>query len=199
MTVGKNCAPHLSIIDNLGGLHLCHSGAGEREYSRSGHQSRKGRENIPVVVTHRGREERIFVDVGMESISGLLGWGPGGEAADDRVVERWSTERRRACIGVVVASRHVDEYSLSPSAIGTHEGNILSPSAIGPHYGTILSPSAIGARYGTILSPSAIGARYGTIHSPSAIGARYGFILSHRGPHLRRSGHPGGGESGGVH
>eukprot|EP00959_Pyramimonas_sp_CCMP1952_P035254 738594-Pyramimonas_sp.AAC.1 len=32
---------------------------GEREYTRSGHQSRKGRENIPIAGTNRGTGERI--------------------------------------------------------------------------------------------------------------------------------------------
>eukprot|EP00976_Prorocentrum_cordatum_P059998 1175725-Prorocentrum_minimum.AAC.6 len=31
----------------------------EREYTRSGHQSRKGRENIPAAGTNRGKGERI--------------------------------------------------------------------------------------------------------------------------------------------
>eukprot|EP00959_Pyramimonas_sp_CCMP1952_P294976 6169686-Pyramimonas_sp.AAC.1 len=32
----------------------------EREYTLSGHQSRKGRENIPLAGTNRGRGERIY-------------------------------------------------------------------------------------------------------------------------------------------
>eukprot|EP00959_Pyramimonas_sp_CCMP1952_P042899 897751-Pyramimonas_sp.AAC.1 len=37
-----------------------HVHEGEREYTRSGHQLRKGRENIPASGTNHGRGERIY-------------------------------------------------------------------------------------------------------------------------------------------